>query len=366
MSKTILIIVVVLLLVVIGGGVLYSMNEGNLFGTATTTPQVVENTDNTNTNTTIPPKSASPTAVLISSVSPSDTTAVVNGTVNPKGAFTSYWYEYGTTVSLGNKTANQIVGSGFVVIQAPGYITNLVKNTTYYFRLVAENQHGKVASGQLTFKTTEGNPPPVGSAPTTKTIAADNISRTTANIKGEIIPNQNATQYWFEYGKSAELGNVSAFTNAGNGNVKIPVSISLSDLEPQTTYYFRINAQNQFGTINGSILNFKTLGPTSVTTPKVVSKDATAITASAATLNGTVNPSGAETKYWFEYSTDSLLGSVLLKTTSKVTLASGENTSSVKADVTGLSGKTTYYFRLVAENSKGAVRSDNVLTFKTK
>ena len=192
------------------------------------------------------------------SASPSATTVVIGGTVNPKGAFTSYWYEYGKTSDLGTKTSNQTMGSGFVSIQAPAYITDLSKNTTYYFRLVAENQYGKVAGNQYVFQTTESTPAPVGNAPTTKTISANNISSTTANINGEVTPNKTETQYWFEYGKTPQLGGTSAFSSAGNGTVKSSVSISLSDLESKTTYYFRLNAQNQFGTINGSILNFKT------------------------------------------------------------------------------------------------------------
>lgn len=162
---------------------------------------------------------------------------------------------------MGSKTSNQTIGSGFVAIQAPGYITNLVKNTTYYFRLVAENQYGKVVGSQYSFKTTEGTPAPVGNAPTTKTVSASGVSRTTSNLNGEVNPNKASTQYWFEYGKTTELGNTSSFESSGDGNAKISVSISLSNLQPLTTYYFRLNAQNQFGTINGSILSFKTLGP---------------------------------------------------------------------------------------------------------
>lgn len=306
-----------------------------------------------------------PIAITNPSVAPTDTTAVVTGSVIPNGAFASYWYEYGLTASLGSKTPNQNVGSGYAVIPAPVYITNLAANRTYYFRLVAENAYGRVAGAQYTFQTTQGTPPPVGSAPFAKTFAASGVTRTTANLNGGVDPNQASTQHWFEYGKTASLGNTTAFVSVGSGNAEVPASISLSDLEPQTTYYFRLNAQNQFGTVNGAILNFKTLGPASATAPSVTTLAATDVSKTNAKLHGTVDPNGAETTYWFEYSTDSLLGSVLLKTTTKRSVGGSSNQISVEANVTGLTSTTTYYFRLVAQNSAGLVRGDR-LTFKTK
>lgn len=362
MNKNLMIILVLLFVLVIGA-VLYFVTAGDDGSyVATSTPVVVGNNTNTNTQ-----KATEPTAITSTTVFASDNTATVVGTVNPKGSFSSYWYEYGVTSNLGSKTSNQTIGSGFTSIQAPGYITNLTKNTTYYFRLVAENQYGKVFGNQYTFKTTEGTPAPVGSIPTAKTISASGVSRTGATINGEVTPNKASTQYWFEYGKTVELGSTSALSSVGNGSVKVSASISLSDLDPLTTYYFRLNAQNQFGTTNGSILNFKTLGPATVTAkaPSVTTGSADGLTSSEATLHGTVIPNRADTKYWFEYSTDSLFGQILLTTTAKVSVGAGETAVPVDEIITELTPKTNYYFRIVAENSIGTVRGERV-TFKTK
>ncbi|MES3004576.1 MAG: hypothetical protein V4690_00515 [Patescibacteria group bacterium] len=186
-------------------------------------------------------------------------------------------------------------------------------------------------------------------------------------MNGEVTPNRVTTQYWFEYGKTTSLGNISAFSSAGDGTARVPVSVSLANLESGTTYYFRLNAQNQYGTVNGTILNFKTDGPAPSTTqsaPSVVTKNATAVTGSTAKLNATVSPNNLSTIYWFEYSTDSLLGALVVKTTNQVTLAEMRDPSNVWADVSSLAGNTTYYFRVVAENSRGVVRGEK-LTFKT-
>lgn len=370
MNKNFIITILIIAVVLIGGGFLYStMGTTSTSDVATSTSTTVvdngTNTNTTNANTTTSPQATAPTVITSSLVIPYDTTAVINGTVNPEGAFTNYWYEYGTTINLGIKTTVQSVGSGFVSIKTPGYITDLAKNTTYYFRLVAENQYGRVVGIQYAFNTTVNNPPPSGSIPAVKTVSANSIGKITATLRGEVIPNQTETQYWFEYGATPQLGNTSAFSSAGGGDIKVPVSVSLSDLLPLTTYYFRLNAQNKFGTVNGSILNFKTTGPAAATMPKVVTQNATSVATSSATVHGTVNPHGIAVTYFFEYSTDSSLSGSLLNTTDKTTLDASENTSSVKADISDLDSKKTYYFRLVIESSMGTVRGDTV-TFKTK
>lgn len=273
MNKNTLIAVVIVALVVVGGLVFYGSNKTNQLSNNVSSTSPITNgnvTQKTTTTTTTVSNAGLPVVTTNASVAPSGTTAVVKGQVTPNGVFTNYWYEYGINANLGKKTPNQLVGSGFVSIPAPGYITNLVKSTTYYFRLVAENQYGKVLGTQYTFQTTQGTAAPVGTAPRVTTLTVSGLSRTTANLNGEVTPNKTNTQYWFEYGKTAELGNISAFSSAGEGSVKVPVSISLADLLPNTTYYFRLNAQNEFGTINGSILNFKTKSPEKIINNKII------------------------------------------------------------------------------------------------
>ncbi len=253
-TSTIIIAVVIILLVIAGFAL--SMNGSQTGATPSPTVSMVGATP---TPQVFAP--GVPNVVTASDVSVTETTAVVTGTVTPNGAFTDYWYEFGPTTSLGHTTAHQTVGSGYALTETPAYITGLTKDTRYYFRLVAENQFGKISGNQYSFDTKAGNPQPVGSAPVAKTIAADSVSRNTANVHAEVTPNGATTQYWFEYGTTPNLGNTTAFVSAGNGTSMTAISQSLSDLDPLTTYYFRINAQNRFGTVNGAILNFKTAGP---------------------------------------------------------------------------------------------------------
>lgn len=318
------------------------------------------------TTTTSAPQAGMPTVVTNQKAFPTDTTVVVTGNVTPNGAFTSYWYEYGgTPQNMESKTPKQVLGSGFMVIPAPSYITGLQKNTTYYFRLNAENQYGAVSNGQYSFVTTSGLSAPVGTTPTTKTLPASGVSRTTANLNGEVTPNQAETQYWFEYGSTANLGNTTAFVSAKNGTAKVGAFVSIAGLDPLTTYYFRLNAQNQFGTINGTILTFKTNGPAAPAAPSVTTRDVTGLGTSTVTLRGTVNPNGIDTSYWFEYSTDSLFADSSLNNTEHTSAGNGTDPVTISTSISALLQKTTYYVRTVAQNASGVTRGSDV-KFKTK
>lgn len=352
---------VVIVLILLGGIVMYT--QSNPSPTASSTPTGVDTGAGGTGQEPQTRTPGAPTATTNANVSPTDTTAVVVGGVIPNGALTSYWYEYGASNNFGAATAKQNIGSGYAELATPAYITGLTKDTTYYFRLVAQNSIGKSVGATYTFHTTVGTPAPVGSAPAVKTLAASGITRTSADINGEVTPNKSATKYWFEYGDTANLGAVSTVQSVGDGSAKLIESLSLSSLTPATTYYFRLNAQNQFGTTNGTILTFKTAGPALSAAP-VVTTLITVPGTTTVTLRGTVNPNDAETTYWFEYSTNAGFSSPTLKTTAQQTLRAGADTLSVETPVTGLTAKTTYYYRMVAQSAGGTTRGGTI-SFKT-
>jgi hypothetical protein len=82
----------------------------------------------------------------------------------------------------------------------------------------------------------------------------------------------------------------------------------------------------------------------------VVTNPATNVTATSATLNGTVNPDGSLVgDCHFEYGPTEAYGQ---STSCVESPGSGTTAVPVKADVSGLQGGTTYHFRLVASNGK--------------
>ncbi len=360
MNKNVIIGVIVALVVIIGGYFLLKNNPGQPVETATTTTTTV-----TTTTTTV--VAGAPVVETSTIVGASNSTAIVQGQVNPNGASTVYWFEYGETAGLGTQSAFQAIGSGYTLLPATGYITGLKANTVYYFRLSARNGLGTVNGATYSFKT-NSNPPVQGVVPTVNTNSATQVLNTTANVNGKVNPNGVASVYWFEYGKDNSFGNITQVKSAGNGTALTSVSEGLTGLEPLTTYYFRINAQNQYGTINGQTLSFTTTGPAVPPVPgqpTMNTNPATNITTNGATLNGTVNPNGAQTTFWFEYGTDSLLGSLIGTGTTHQTIAAGTSPISVNASIFGLSTSTKYYYRIVGSNQYGTVRGDIVL-FRTK
>ncbi len=358
MNKNVIIGFLVALVVFGGGLAAYAVFKNNAdVPPITTTPPVVT-----------PPVSETPAAPVAVTDNKnffvSNATALVTGKVTPRGASTSYWYEYGKTEALGTRTSNQAVGSGWIQIPAPAYITGLSANTTYFFRLSAQNSFGTATGATYSFMTNT-TPPPVGVAPTIQTSDASDILRTGATVNGRVNPKGFASSYWFEYGESNDLGTTLALQGAGSGTTELPASVAISGLKPLTKYFFRINAQNQFGTVNGAIRSFTTTGPAAASAPSVNTQNTTAITQSSATLNGRVNPNGAQATYWFEYSKNSLLSNILGSTNHTAIDGAGTSPTNVATPITGLERNTRYYFRIVAENSVGTIRSD-IAEFRTK
>ncbi len=95
------------------------------------------------------------------------------------------------------------------------------------------------------------------------------------------------------------------------------------------------------------------------TAPVVSTNAATSVTAGGATLNGTVNPSGQATTYYFQVGTTTAYD---LQTVSAAA-GSGTNNVAVTSGLTGLAPSTTYHYRLVAVTSAGTTDgSDKTLT----
>ena len=95
--------------------------------------------------------------------------------------------------------------------------------------------------------------------------------------------------------------------------------------------------------------------------PTAVTKPASNVALTKATLNGTVTPNGSATTYQFEYGTTTAYGSKVPATPKSIGSASPVE---VSEKVEGLQANTTYHFRLVATNAKGTTLG-NDQTFTT-
>lgn len=366
MSKNVAIGILIVILVIFIGYFAYKSGAVvpvDTTASSTVNVAVVPATPSTPSNPS--PVPGAPSTETSTVVILSNTTAVVSGKVNPHGAPTVYWYEYGQTGNLGSRTSNQNIGSGYSSITSPGYITGLKSKTQYYFRLNAQNTYGTTRGATYSFTTTDNTVAPPTASPTIQVTSATNVTRDSANINGKVDAKGFATSYWFEFGETSALGSLTGFESAGNSQSPVLVTASLSNLKPLTKYYYRLNAQNQFGTVNSSVLSFTTAGPAGASQPSVKTNSATNVATSSATLNGRVDPNDADTTYWFEYSRDSLLGNVIGTATADQTMAGADAAIGVKADISGLSNNTKYFYRLLAKNQYGTVVGD-IVSFRTK
>jgi hypothetical protein len=102
------------------------------------------------------------------------TSVVLNATVNPKGAETTYFFQYGTTVIYGGLTPSTSAGKGTAGVKVAVAVADLAPATTYHYRIVAQNSKGLTRGKDRTFKTKRQplgvalaatpNPVPVGGA----------------------------------------------------------------------------------------------------------------------------------------------------------------------------------------------------------
>ncbi len=133
------------------------------------------------------------------------TGATLNGTANPHGLATTYYFEYGTTTNYGSSTASQAAGSGTGSGSVSTAVSGLLPGTTYHYRLVAVSAGGTGKGSDQTFPTLH----------TAKTLtlgkAGNGAGSVTSNPAG--IDCGSTCSHDFEHGTSVTL---TATASAGS------------------------------------------------------------------------------------------------------------------------------------------------------
>ncbi len=185
-----------------------------------------------------------------------------------------------------------------------------------------------------------------------------------ATVGADINAEGSETHYYIQYGSSTQYGGVVPASPAdiGSGSSFARVRQSILNLQPLHTYHWRAVATNAGGTTVGADQMFVTPPPTPQGAPGVSTGQATDVTTTSATLNGTVDPNNSATVYHFEYGTSTAYGT---NVSSPDAPAGGDtSTHALSQKVSGLKAGTTYHFRIVATSAGGT--SDGAdRTFRT-
>ena len=116
-----------------------------------------------------------PTVTTNAATSVTQSSATLNGTVNPNGVATNYHFEWGLTTSYGTSTTTTSAGAGSVNVNVNSGITGLTSGTTYHFKVVAVNTNGTANGTDFTFTTLT---PTLGVTPSDRPVTAPSGSTT--------------------------------------------------------------------------------------------------------------------------------------------------------------------------------------------
>jgi hypothetical protein len=280
-----------------------------------------------------------PTASTGNATGITPTSATLNGTVNPEGQSTTYDFEYGTTTAYGSQTAMAGAGSGTAGVKVSSAIVSLKPNTTYHYRLVANNASGTTLGADVSFTTPK---PP---APATLTRRATNVTQTSATLNGTVNPEGQATSYVFQYGTSSHYGAQTPVASAGSGTKPSAVSATIGSLAPNTTYHYRLAATSVNGTAYGHDFSFKTAVlpagvtlaalPDAITFGQLTSLSGRVLSPRPSRLTVTLQSAGSRGGPWSD-------------------VASATATSSGAFSFTRLSPASNTYYRVLADGAISA------------
>ncbi len=270
--------------------------------------------------------------------------AKISVTINDLGgdSYCEIWIEYGIT-SYGSVTAKQTIYSPSTISFT---LNNLKSDTTYHYRIIAKNSRKVSYSNDASFTT-------LASLPQVTTLSATGVTYSGATLRGYLnVVGAQKCEIWFVYDTASHSNWQDYAYSTLHKNLTSPSSFSqtIDGLQINTTYHFRAVAKNKAGITYGIDLTFTT----HIVKPSVITKQATNVTSSTATLNGELTDLGGvgSCQVWFEYGTTTSYGSATPAINA---------TSDFSINISNLQPGKTYHFRAVAKNKAGITYGNDMI-----
>lgn len=279
------------------------------------------------------------------------TDALVSGEVTDEGDgnVSSYGISY-SVLSTAYGTTQQGVGSKDYFSST---LPMLMPNMTYYYKAFATNDIGTSYGQIYEFTTAEVQK----SLPQVTTMPPTNIGISGARLNGRIDDEGNdvVTSTAFKISKNSNMYNSTVYNLSASTNFHKNVT----DLEPNTTYYYRAEAANSIGIGFGDVVSFVT-NPITPVAPSVETTGILSIGQNYISVSGNVSADGGSTVT----ERGILLSQNSTPTLSDTKLQSGSGIGLFNATIQSLSPNTLYYVRAYAINSAG-VSYGNILSTTT-
>ncbi len=266
----------------------------------------------------------------------------LNAKFSGEGHDTTYYFEYGPTSSYGTVASEDPVDAGTTTGPTPisSQITTFYGNTTYHYRVVAENEFGTTYGKDVIFTTADAPKPLVSET------EIGRLTPTTVDVSAVVKPNRQDASWLFEWGETTEYGSLTETEPILSGitTQSFPIATTITGLEPATVYHLRAVAFNFTGVTGGPDIRFKTPAA-----PKIEGAASSAVTQTSAHLSASVLSNESPTDVHFEFGPGDAYGS----STPVAAIGVDPLTRDTGADLTGLAPGTTYHFRAVATNAFG-------------
>jgi autotransporter-associated beta strand protein len=269
------------------------------------------------------------------------------GAVDPNGTPTTVYFEYGLASAdppYGLTTPPQLVPGGTDVIDIEFTVEGLIDGEAYRYRLVGSSTEGMAYGEDVTFtagQANSGSGTPVAK-PDATTLDPLAVTSASAIFQGSANPQGGTTFVRFDYGPTANYGQSTTGRGIGNGTEPITVSEPVSGLIAGITYHYRVVATNSLGTTFGEDRTFST----GFLAPQATTGGSSPLTVSSVQVNGSVRARGATVDVFFDYGTDGV--NFPNRVAAAGGTVSGDAEVPVRADLTGLQGGVTYYYRVTA------------------